>query len=62
MECKELSINKTAELSAIAYTTLHRSLNGGGDFTITQLGRLADALEVHPAELLPEAFVVERAA
>ena len=59
---KSQSILKTAHQAAIPYETLRCQLQGEDDFTISQLGRLADALDVHPAELLPNEFAQERAA
>lgn len=58
---KDQSISSTAELTGISYTQLHRKLNGLYEFTMTELGLLADALEVHPAELMPDEFAQEEA-
>jgi hypothetical protein len=62
MDNKKQSILNTATSSAIAYSTFHRKLEGGGSFTMSELGRLADALDVHPSELMPASFVQESAA
>lgn len=51
----------TAANAGIASTTFMRKLNGGGEFTLGELARVARALSVHPSELLPAEFV-ERAA
>jgi len=62
MDHKGESILNTAKLSAIPYSTLYRKLDDGGDFTMTELGRLADALDVHPSTLVPDSFRQEDAA
>lgn len=62
MDNKDESILNTAKLSAIAYSTFHRKLEGGGSFTMSEIGRIADALEVHPSTLMPQSFTQENAA
>jgi len=64
MESKGESINNTAKLASIPYTTFHRKLDEDSayDFTMSELGRLADALEIHPTELMPEEFLNVEAA
>ena len=59
MSHKDESILNTAKLSAIAYSTFHRKLEGGGSFTMSEIGRIADALNVHPSALVPDAFTQE---
>ena len=52
----ERSKRWTAEKSGIALTTFYRKLSGGADFTIPEVARIARALGVHPASLLPPEF------
>lgn len=55
----------TADKADIALSTFRRKLRGVGEFTLTELARIAHALGVKPAELLPDEFRdehVERAA
>lgn len=56
MEEVERSKKWTAQKAGIALTTFHRKLNGGADFTVTELIRIAQVLGVHPADLLPGQF------
>lgn len=42
--------------AAIALTTLNRKLDGGADFTVSEVHRIALALRVPTASLLPEEF------
>lgn len=46
----------TADKAGIAHTTFHRKMNGGADWTVGELARVADVLGVHPSELLPVEF------
>lgn len=62
MEAKGESINNTAKLASIPYTTFHRKIDGIYDFTMSELGRLADALEIHPAEFMPDEFMANHKA
>lgn len=62
MESKGESINNTAKLASIPYTTFYRKIDGIYDFTMSELGRIADVLEVHPTELMPEDFLRTKAA
>lgn len=55
---KGWSIQRTANESAIPYTTLYRKAKGGADFTMAEIGALADALEVSPSTLLPASWTV----
>ncbi|WP_437582685.1 hypothetical protein ACSAGD_10505 [Paramicrobacterium sp. CJ85] len=52
----------TAEKSAIPTTTFNRKLRGGAEFTIGEVLRVADALSVHPYDLLPREFHIGVAA
>ena len=46
----------TADRAGIADPTFRRKLNGGGDFTVSEVARIAKALSIHPADLLPAEF------
>lgn len=46
----------TADKAGIAHTTFHRKMNGGADWTVGELARIAQALGVRPSELLPAEF------
>lgn len=46
-----------AKKSGIAEGTFNRRMNGGGDFTVSELARIAKALNIHPSELLPSEFI-----
>lgn len=56
MESAERSQKWTANKAGIAITTFSRKLHGGADFTLSELARIAKALGVHPADLLPAEF------
>ena len=45
-----------ADRSGIAMSTLRRKLAGGADFGVLEVVRIANALNVHPADLLPAEF------
>lgn len=45
--------------AGIALTTFSRKLEGVGDFTVSEIGRLARALNLPPVALLPDEFVDE---
>ena len=46
----------TADKSGIAHTTFHRKMNGGSDWTVGELARIAQVLDIHPLDLLPDEF------
>lgn len=50
------TIKGTADAAGIPVTTFRRKLDGHTDFTVTELGRIAAALDVPPSSLLPMAF------
>lgn len=57
------SIKDVSEKSGIPYTTLTRRLQGfDPTFTATEIYRIAKALEVRPASLLPREFTALEAA
>lgn len=45
-----------ARKAGIALTTLNRKLNGGADFTVGEIRRIAQALRVPASSLLPDDF------
>ena len=56
MRTADRSIKGTAEAAGIPLTTYRRKLAGHTDFTVAELGKIADALNVAPSTLLPAAF------
>lgn len=54
----ERSRKWTADKSGMNYTTFVRKLNGGPEFTIGELARIARALRIEPSVLLPAEFRV----
>lgn len=52
----ERSMKWTAERAGIANATFRRKIHGGGDFTVGEVARIAKALNIHPADLLPVEF------
>lgn len=46
----------TAEKSGIPVSTFLRKVRGFGDFTIREVANVAQALGVHPSDLLPAEF------
>lgn len=48
--------------TGIPLTTLRRKLDGHSDFLLSEVAKIAMALERHPAELLPEPFQSEAVA
>ena len=51
-----------SEETGIPYATLNRKLAGKGEFRLSELLLLAEALEVHPSTFTPHAFAKEVAA
>lgn len=56
MRTADRSIKGTAEAAGIPLTTFRRKLTGHTDFTVTEIGHVANALNIAPAELLPAVF------
>lgn len=50
------TISSVARKAFVPYSTLHRKLSGGGDFSMSELGRIADVLDIPPYTLLPSTF------
>lgn len=49
----------TATKAGMSETTFYRKLNGGPDFTVGEVARIAQALRVPAASLLPQDFFEE---
>lgn len=56
MTTADRSMKWTADRAGIANATFRRKVRGGGDFTVSEVARIGQALGVHPAELLPAEF------
>lgn len=56
IDTAERSRKWTAEKAGIPATTFARKLDGFGDFTISEIWRISQALELAPADLLPDEF------
>jgi transcriptional regulator with XRE-family HTH domain len=56
------SKTQLARVTGIPYATLDRKLRGVTDFSVVELLRVADALGITPASLVPPLFVLERVA
>jgi len=54
--------NKVATRAGIPTTTFNRKLNGDGDFTLRELGKIAEALDRQLADILPSELLTRRAA
>lgn len=49
----------TAKRAGIPETTFRRKLRAGADFTVGEVARIAQALDISPADLLPAEFRVD---
>lgn len=54
--------NATAIKAGIASTTFNRKLNSTGDFTLRELGQIADALDLQLGDILPGELIARSAA
>ncbi len=61
MEQADRSQKWTAEKAGFSVSTMRRKINGGGDFTISEVSRIARALGIKPLTLLPDEFTEELA-
>ncbi|UGS26369.1 hypothetical protein K8F61_17340 [Microbacterium resistens] len=53
----------TADKAGIAQPTFYRKMRGGGgDWTVSEVARIAKALRRHPADLLPAEFAPDNRA
>lgn len=59
MDTADRSAKWTADRAGIAVATFRRKLHGGGDFTVSEVARVAKALSIRPYELLPDEFLFE---
>jgi DNA-binding phage protein len=50
----------TARKAGIPMTTFDRKINGGGDFTLRELGAIAEALGLTLADILPIEIITRR--
>lgn len=57
---KATNRNATATKAGIPLTTFNRKLNGDGDFTLRELGKIAEALDRQLADILPSELLVTR--
>jgi hypothetical protein len=56
IDTAERSRKWTAVKAGIPATTFARKLDGFGDFTVSEVWRIAKALELAPGDLLPDEF------
>lgn len=54
------SKNAAATKAGIPTSTFHRKLNNTGDFTLRELGKIAEALDRQLADILPSELLVTR--
>ena len=59
---KGTSKNATATKAGIPLSTFNRKLNNTGDFTLRELGQIAEALDLDLADILPSELITSRAA
>jgi DNA-binding phage protein len=52
--------NAVATKAGIPTTTFNRKLNGDGDFTLRELGKIAEALDRQLADILPSELLEPR--
>lgn len=50
---KGLSKSAAATRAGIPTSTFHRKLHNTGEFTLNELGKIAEALDLHLADILP---------
>lgn len=53
----KIPLTSVAENSGISYSTLSRRVKGGGEWTATEILRVANALRTSPGKLLPAEFM-----
>ena len=59
---KHVNVKALADKTGISYPTLRRSLAGDRSLTVVEFRKIADAIEVKPSALLPDALVDKSAA
>lgn len=58
---KSINVRTLSDTTGIAYPTLRRSLKGGRSLTFHEMNKIAAAIQVHPATLLPASFTQDAA-
>lgn len=53
---KNINVRFVSDETGISYPTLRRSLSGGRSLTFQEFHKIAAAIQVHPASLLPPAL------
>ena len=59
---KHVNVKALADKTGISYPTLRRSLAGDRSLTVVEFRKIADAIEVKPSALLPDALADKSAA
>jgi len=59
---KHVNVKALADKTGISYPTLRRSLAGDRSLTVVEFRKIADAIEVKPSALLPDALADKNAA
>jgi DNA-binding phage protein len=59
---KGITRNAVARKAGIPATTFNRKVDGNGDFTLSELGAIADALDKTLADILPVDMFAPRSA
>lgn len=59
---KNISVRSLSDETGISYPTLRRTLKGGRSLTFLEFNKIANAIQVHPATLLPTSLTTETAA
>lgn len=59
---KGISKNATAAKAGIPNSTFTRKLSNTGDFTLRELGKIAEALDLDLADIIPTELLTRRAA
>ena len=59
---KGISKNATATKAGIPNSTFNRKLSNTGDFTLRELGKIAEALDLELADILPADLIAREAA
>lgn len=56
---KNISVRSLSDETGISYPTLRRTLKGGRSLTFHEFNKIAAAIQVHPATLLPPSLTTE---
>lgn len=59
---EERTLSWVADKTGIARVTLGRKMKGGASFTVPEVARIAEALKIEPASLLPAPFISRQVA